>query len=112
MSDLRPINKAVGLSPKLGSLSIYQVAVMVGLAIPMYYLKELNSLPMIPIALIWGFISGLFLLIIGDRPWLFINRISRCPYTIRAGAYYYPLLAQEEEYLVSLSKHKCKTNHR
>ena len=30
MSDLRPINKAVGLSPKLGSLSIYQVAVMVG----------------------------------------------------------------------------------
>ncbi len=92
MDEFRAINLAVGLSPTVGSLSLYQIIPLLGMAMGIYYLKIWLNFSGLLAAILLGFSSGIFLAVLGDKPWLFLSRIKKVPYLVRSGAYYYPLL--------------------
>jgi hypothetical protein len=93
----RSVNRTVGLSPKIGSLALYQVIPFFVSTVVVYYLKELLGFSWI-IAAFWiGLLSGASLLLLNDKPWLFFSRLIPVPYVVRGGAIYQPLLELEKE---------------
>jgi predicted permease len=89
---MRSVNRTVGLSPKVGSLALYQFVPLVFFLLLVFYLKELLGFSWIVAAILVGFLSGLTMLFLGDNPSLFFSRLVKVPYVIRGGALYQPLL--------------------
>ncbi|MGK7932254.1 MAG: hypothetical protein AB4041_12580 [Microcystaceae cyanobacterium] len=90
--QFRPINRAVGLAPRVGTFAFYQIVPALGITIGMYYLKTLVGWSWLLTAIIWGILTGSLLAVLGDKPWLFLGRVTKVPSVVRAGANYQPLL--------------------
>ena len=91
-NEFRPINRAVGLAPLVGKLAFYQIVPVLGITIGMYYLKTLVGWSWLLTAIIWGILTGCLLAVLGDKPWLFLGRVTKVPDVARGGANYQPLL--------------------
>ena len=91
-NQFRPINRAVGLAPKVGTFAFYQIVPALGITILIYYLKTLVGWSWLITAIIWGLCTGCILAVLGDKPWLFLGRVTKVPYVVRGGANYQTLL--------------------
>ena len=90
--QFRPINRAVGLAPLVGTLAFYQIVPALGITILIYYLKTLVGFSWLIAAIIWGLLTGCLLAVLGEKPWLFLGRVTKVPDVVRGGANYQPLL--------------------
>ena len=88
----RPVNRAVGMSPKLGAFSLYQLVPLAAIAMGSWYLRALLDFSWITTALVWGTFSGTTLALLGDKPWLFYSRNMKVPTLVRFGLPYNPWL--------------------
>ncbi len=95
MSEFRRVNRALSLQPKVGPFNFYQVMVFIGLGLPTYYLKELLGFSWLIAGITVSCSSGIFLLLLGNKPWLFFSRLKKAPNVVRAGVLYIPLLSQK-----------------
>lgn len=88
----RPINRTIGLSPKIGSMALYQILPLGAYAAIAYYSKQLLGFSWLTYAVIVSLMTGATFLLLGDKPWLFFSRIKKVPYIVRGGTLYQPLL--------------------
>lgn len=86
--EKRLINQAVGEAPTLGSLTFSQIIPIFGLALAIYYAKEIFGFPWLFAAILWGFLSGILLALLGNRPSLFWSRLMPKPNWARGGLDY------------------------
>jgi hypothetical protein len=93
----RPINRTIGLSPKIGSLALYQILPFGTYAATAYYLKEILGFSWLAYAVVVSLMTGATFLLLGDKPWLFFSRTMEVPYLVRGGTLYQPLLREEGE---------------
>ncbi|MGH2414520.1 MAG: hypothetical protein ACRDEA_12715 [Microcystaceae cyanobacterium] len=94
--EFRLVNRAIGLHPKFGPFALYQVFFFGLFAGLVYFLKELLGFSWIVGVLLTGAFSATFLILLGNRPWLFYSRLVRVPHVVRAGTLYSPLLLERE----------------
>ena len=94
-TEFRQVNRALSLQPKVGPFDLYQVLVFVGFGIPGYYLKELLGFSWLMAGILVTFGTGIFLVLLGKKPWLFFSRIKKIPNSFRAGVLYECLMEQE-----------------
>ncbi len=95
--EFRPINRAVGIAPKLGTFAFYQIVPALGITIGIYYLKTWWGFSWLIAAISWGLLTGCLLAVLGERPWLFLGRVTKVPYVVRGGSHYQPLLKARKE---------------
>lgn len=88
----RPVNRAVGLPLKVGTIPLGQLALIGALGFLLLYLTLLLRWPYYSGLLLFALLSGTTLALLGDRPWLFLHKFAPSPKIVRGGAYYYPLL--------------------
>jgi hypothetical protein len=93
----RPINRTIGLTPKIGSLALYQLLPLGAYAATAYYLKQLLGFSWLTYALVVSLLTGITFLLLGDKPWLFFSRITKVPYVVRGGLLYEPILSRRDE---------------
>ncbi len=94
-TEFRQVNRALSLQPKVGPFDLYQVLVFVGFGLPGYYLKELLGFSWLIAGILVTTATGIFLVLLGKKPWLFFSRIKKFPNSYRAGVLYYSLIEQE-----------------
>lgn len=89
-ADFRPVNRTLGVPPKIGPLALHQVApFLLSLAIT-YVLKDLLDFDWVIAALLVGGMTGSALALLGHQPWRFFAQLKSCPNVVRGGSHYVP----------------------
>lgn len=110
MSSFRPINRAIGLSPRVGSFALYQVLSTLFWGIISLSAKNaLNLNWMLPVVF-FSAANGLTLLFLGDKPWLFLSRLEGVPQIFLLRESYQPLLKGNSKNDVKSHESHQKTN--
>ena len=90
MPNFRPVNRTLGVSPKIGPLALHQVApFLLSLAVT-YVLKDLLDFDWVVAALLVGAMTGSALALLGNQPWRFFAQLKSCPDVVRGGSHYVP----------------------
>jgi hypothetical protein len=88
MPNFRPVNRTLGVQPKIGPFALHQVApFLLSLALT-YALKDLLGFDWLVAALLVAALTGSSLALLGNQPWRFFAQLKPCPYVVRGGCQY------------------------
>ncbi len=94
MSEFRGINKAIGLNAKIGSFALYQVFSTLLWGLSSYYFKQAMGGSWMGAVGLFALGNGTTLLLLGDKPWMFLSRLVRVPHLFTIRMTYRPLLSK------------------
>jgi hypothetical protein len=87
-ADFRPVNRTLGVQPKIGPFALHQVAPFLFSVAFTYALKDLLGFDWLVAALLVGAMTGGSLALLGNHPWRFFAQIKPCPRVVRGGCQY------------------------
>ena len=93
--DFRPVNRTLGVQPKIGPFALHQVAPFLGSVALTYFLKDLLGFDWTVAALLVGGMTGGSLALLGNQPWRFFAQLTSCPKVVRGGCYYFSIRNSE-----------------
>ena len=88
--QFRPVNRTLGVQPKIGPLALHQVTPFLISLVVTYVLKDLLGFDWVVAALLVGAMTGGSLALLGNQPGRFFAQLKSCPYLVRGGCHYVP----------------------
>lgn len=92
MSQFRTINRIVGSQPKVGPFAAYQILPFSAVFVLGFILMQMFGLHWLQMIFFDAAIVLTFVIVLGKHSWQLICRLYKCPYIVRGGAIYLPLL--------------------
>jgi hypothetical protein len=83
--SFRPVNQVLGSEPTIGPFAVWQIFPMLAVGMLCAYLAIATPFPWWLALIIWTILSIVYLVVMGDKPWLTLSRLYKPPNVIRVG---------------------------